>query len=349
MWNLLIHLPRVRPELRFTIFVRRARDIESVRIQLHELSPTLDTICDIRTLAELPEWDVDVMWYPWNWVRRASRRAPMVATVHDIAPMLQLDHRWWKIGKRFKHRRRYGSTIRHADLIMTISGFTARELRDKFGVPDSKLRVTLLAADDLSAPESANRPGDIQHSAALAELGIDGPFFLTVGAHDGRKNLATLYHAMETLVSAGCVVPLVQCGPGLSRSKQKSAPPWLKTAGYVSDSELAVLYRRAIALVFPSRYEGFGLPIAEAMMAGGCVICANSSSLPEVAGDAALLFEWNDVYGLAKQMRRLLEEPDLRRELAERGRRQAATFTWRRNAEETLQTFDEAFAMRGDA
>lgn len=333
--NLLLQLPRLRPDIRFTLYVRKQRDIEPLRTQLAGLSPDIAGRSAIECVSMLPESRADVVWYPWNWIRPRTRRAPMVATIQDIAPMLQLDHRWWKVLKRYKARRRYQGTADSATLIMTISTFTASEVKRMLRVDPAKLRVTLLAADDLRIA-----PGEC--SETLERLGIDGPFFLTVGAHDARKNLNTLYRAMTLLHERGERAPLVQCGPGVDPASDGQGAPWMRAAGYVSDAELAALYRRTTALVFPSRYEGFGLPVSEAMMAGAPVICASASSLPEVGGDAALYFPWNDAEALAAQMTRLLHEPGLRERLAEMGPHQAAKFSWERCARETLAVFDEA-------
>ncbi|MES2522286.1 MAG: glycosyltransferase family 1 protein [Gemmatimonadota bacterium] len=337
--NLLLQMSLQRPDLRFTLHVRRPRDQEPLRQQVADMSPALAERCTIALVAELPRSAADVVWYPWNWINPPARRATMVATIQDLAPMLQFDGRWWKVWKRFKARHRYQGTADHATLILTISTFTSREVKRLLRVDHSKLRVTLLAADDcrIAAGET---------SETLERLGIEGPFFLTVGAHDARKNLSTLYQAMAVLHARGETVPLVQCGPGVEADSDGRSAPWMRAAGYVSDAELATLYRRATALVFPSRYEGFGLPVAEAMLAGGCVICASESSLPEVGGDAALFFPWNDAEALAAQMTRLLHEPGLRDRHAEMGPAQAAKFSWARCAAETLDVFDEAHGMK---
>src|SRR6476661_2669478 len=147
--NMLVQLPLVRPDLRFTLFVTRTADIDPARALLRTISPDAESRSTIRTVAELPETDADVVWYPWNYLKPAANHAAMVPTVHDVAPMLQLDHRWWKVIKRFKHRRRYQRTVDQATLVMTISGFTAQEVRRHLEVDASKLRVTRLAADDL--------------------------------------------------------------------------------------------------------------------------------------------------------------------------------------------------------
>jgi glycosyltransferase involved in cell wall biosynthesis len=253
--------------------------------------------------------------------------------------MRRFDGRWWKAWRRMNATRLYTATVRDSALVIAISAYTAREVTEHLGVDASRVRITLLAADDLRI-----RPSE--HSETLDRLGIAGPFFLSVGAHDARKNLGVLHRAMALLHERGETVPLVQCGPGVKAGSDGKVAPWLRAAGYVSDAELATLYRRATALVFPSRYEGFGLPVAEAMLMGGCVICSSASSLPEVGGEAALYFPWESAEALASQMTALLRDPALRDRHAAMGPAQAAKFSWARCARETLAVFDEVAASR---
>ncbi len=332
--NLLVQMPIARPSVRFTLYARAA-DLDALRQQLAQLPGDLGSRSSFAPIQELVTSTADVVWYPWNWMHPTAEQAARVVTVLDLAPMLQLDHRWWKVLKRIKYRRRYTNTVVSADMLIAISAFTEREMLRLLPVASDNIRVTLLAADDIAPPDDAP-------SESLHKLGIDGPFFLTVGAQEARKNLAVLYRAMEQLHAEGETVPLVQCGPN-ARAHPR---PWLHHAGYVSDAELARLYRKATALVFPSSYEGFGLPALEAMVAGGRVVCANASSLPEVVGDAALLFEWNDASALASQLKRLLHDDELRARLTRGGQAQAAKFRWSATAVQTLAVFDEAVYRR---
>jgi len=338
--NLLRQFVLQRPTMRFTMYVSRLDDAAPLTALLASWQEELPARTTVALIETLPDTDADVVWYPWNLITTAARR-PMVVSTLDLAPMLQLDNQWWRVLKRLKYRRRYQRTAARATAILTISAFSKREIVDRLQVDPSRVTVTLLAADDLPLDETAAPLPD--HAAT-----ISGPFFLTVGGQEGRKNLRTLYEAMALLHARGMTVPLLQCGPGMSPQTRAlyGAAPWLMHVGYVTDAQLVALYRRASALVFPSRYEGFGLPVLEAMRAGGAVICANASSLPEVAGDAALQFTWNDANALAEQMMRVLHEPGLRDALVSRGEVQAARFSWATTAQQTLACFERAATDR---
>ena len=343
--NVLRQLPAVRDDVRLTLFVRGAGDKGPLQEQLAALDARLAARCTIEPIGALPDTTADVVWYPWNWLNPPARRAAMATTICDLVPMLQLDHRWWKVLKRAKYRRRFARTVTRSDVVITISAFTAHEVERHLGLPFDRMRVTLLAADDLALHQAATAA---PRARTLDTLGITGPFFMAVGAQEARKNLQVLFRAMATLHARGVNAPLVLCGPGgrLSAIAKHERAPWLRFAGFVSDEELGALYRDATALVFPSRYEGFGLPALEAMAAGGRVICANASSLPEVVGDAALMFDWDDAEALAAHMQRLLDDPALREGKALESLTQAKRFTWEQTARETLAAFDEAIARR---
>ena len=333
--NVLRALPAARPALRYTFYLARPADAGAVQALLTSLHPAYATQATMASVREIAESRAEVLWYPWNWLHTPARHAAMVASVADVAPMLQLDHRWWKVLKRARFRRRFQQTVQQAHRVLTISTFSADELVRHVHADRLRIHVTALGTDDMV---QAHDDG----AALRARLGVPAQFFLSVGALDARKNLRTLYAAMTALHAAGLTVPLVQCGPRTASARE----PWLLDLGYVADADLATLYREATALVFPSRYEGFGLPIAEAMAVGGRVICANASSLPEVAGDAGLYFPWDDDSALAAQMRRVLEDDALRATMTDAGRVQSARFRWATTAAGTLAAFDAALADR---
>lgn len=340
--NVLRHMVALRADLELTLFIRTLQDADALRAQLQDFDAPLAARATFAAIDALPTSTVDVVWYPWNWLHPRPRHAAAVTTICDLVPMLQLDHRWWKVIKRWKYRRRFLRTVHHSDVVIAISAFTAREIERCLHYPAGNVVVTLLAADDLAEHHGTD------DSATLDRLTIDGPFFMAVGAHEARKNLQVLFRAMAILHSRGVNAPLVLCGPGaaLARIAKQVQAPWLRFAGFVPDAELGTLYRRATALVFPSRYEGFGLPALEALASGGRVICADESSLPEVVGTAALRFSWNDADTLAQHMERLVTDAPLREEMVVRGLQHASRFTWERTAAETLAAFDRAVRQR---
>lgn len=334
--NVLRELPLARDGVSFTIHAGNGADDPLLRALLRSIGETAGG-APIRPASELVDSTADVVWYPWNFVSPVARRAPIAVTIHDIVPMLQLDHRWWKVWKRLKYRRRYANSVQKAHAILADSAYTALEIKRHLNPDMSKVHEVLLASDDFLPDNSEDAP-------VLGKLGITGKFFMAVGAHEARKNLSVLFSAMRELTKLGVQVPLVLCGPGvrLSKAANGQGEPWLKYAGFVSDAELAQLYRRSTALVFPSLYEGFGLPVLEAMQCGGRVICANASSVPQVVGDAALMFEPRDVDGLVHQLTRMLNDEALRNDLTRRGALQASRFRWSLTAENTLKAFDAA-------
>jgi len=343
--SLLSEMPAVRPELRYTIFARNAADVAPLQEQLAAL-PRIMERAAVRPAGEMARVACDAAWYPCNFVTHRPLTGAIVPTVHDLFPMLQLDERWWKVYKRTRARFRYGRTVSVADHVITGATKAAEELRATLGLPADRISVVPHAADEFRGAD----PSTVD--ALLARLEVRGPFLLAVGSQEPRKNLGALYAAMRLLDARGCAIPLVLCGPrGIHGYKPGDAVPrWLRQAGFVSDDELAALYARATALVFPSRYEGFGLPVLEAMTAGGVVICSNGSTMPEVGGDAALYFPPDDAETLAAQVLRLLDDDGLHERLVRAGALQAAHYSWERAARGTLEAIDrgiQAATRRG--
>ncbi|HEX6600325.1 MAG TPA: glycosyltransferase family 1 protein [Gemmatimonadaceae bacterium] len=329
-------LPRLlasRDELQLLPFVRRRSELDELRNALRTLSLHAERV-DARLFAELQVRDVDLWWYPWNVARPAPARGHVVATMHDVAPLAYPDPRRTKWLQNRRWRRLYGNTVARADLLLTPSHFTAVELQRRLGVSAERIRVTPLAADDIAVPPIA---GD---AATLERLGVRAPYVLAVSAVDRRKNLALLDAAMTHVVDLLPSATLVMAGP--QRFRASDAPRWLRALGFVGEHDLASLYRAARAVVIPSLYEGFGLPVLEAMRLGAPVICARTSSLPEVAGDAALYVSPTDDRQLALAILQLMTNDTLYDSLRRAGLEQAARFSWNETARLTLAAFDDA-------
>lgn len=230
-------------------------------------------------------------------------------------------------------------TVKRADHILTISETIAQEIQEEFGISEDRVTATLLGA-----PPALQPPPDAEIPERVRALGIDGPFLLHVGTLEPRKNHQFLFKVFEQLTSFDG--SLVLCGmkgwqvePILEAMENSPRRDRILHLDYVSDEDLASLYQRAEALLFPSLYEGFGLPPIEAMRQGCPVICSNGGSLPEVVGDAGLVLPLEDPSQWADAIETLLGDPDRRAKLLNAGHARASRFSWRKCAEETWDVY----------
>ncbi len=215
-----------------------------------------------------------------------------------------------------------------------------------YGVPAAKITVTYEAASPAFAPQPPEAV-----SAVRERYGLPARYLLSVGTIEPRKNLGRVLAAFEQLRAEDLVDALVIVGKKgwlyddffarLDRSPAKQAVIF---PGWVADADLPAVYAGASALAFPSEFEGFGLPVLEAMACGAPVVCSNTSSLPEVAGDAALLVDPLDTDALTVALRRVLSERSLASALRRRGAAQAARFSWARTAQETVAVYEQILA-----
>jgi glycosyltransferase involved in cell wall biosynthesis len=334
VWALLPRLAKLRAELRFTLHIKNPRDEARLEPRLDAIA-ALDGRVQFAPLDELAATHADVAWYPWNVAKPIARYAPMIVTMHDIANVAMPDPRLTAAWKNLRWRFLYNRTAKRAALILADSEFTAREIERVLHVGASKVRVVRLAADDFSVANGEDP------QPLFTRLGVTQPYVLTAGAKDRRKNLALVERAMSRPRAGGSVATLGRAAPRRDDARTAS-PAWRNSIGFVSDSDLAMLYKHASALVVPSTYEGFGLPVLEAMHSGCAVVCADAASLPEVGGDAALWVQPNDDRKLADTLTALLGDATLRRSLGELGRARAKTFSWDDTAQRTLAALDEA-------
>jgi glycosyltransferase involved in cell wall biosynthesis len=223
--------------------------------------------------------------------------------------------------------------LRRAAALPCISQATLNDLVERFPATAGKARAIPLAAD---ASFAAAVPGD-----APARHGLDRPYVLAVGTLEPRKNLERLVAAWgrlpDALQSAHQLALVGPRGWDDEPILRAAAEGGARLLGRVEDADLAALYAGCAAFAYPSLYEGFGLPVLEAMAAGAPVVTSSVSSLPEVAGDAALLADPYDTGAIAAALTRVLTEPALAADLRERGRARAAGFSWERTARETRE------------
>jgi glycosyltransferase involved in cell wall biosynthesis len=264
-------------------------------------------------------------------------RVPFVVTLYDTAGF---DHPEWLTRENALHQRLVlAPALRRAARVITSTEFARERIAAHARVPAARIDVVPLGIDPVFAPGPVDE-------AALRDLGVEQPYVLAVGTLQPRKNLETALAAFERvddpalrLVVAGSrgwsddeLVQRVRASPAAER---------IVLTGRVSDEQLAALYRGADCLVYPSRYEGFGLPPLEAMACGTPVVAANATSLPEVLGDAALLVDPLDADALAAA---IADARTRREELSEHGRAHATTFTWSRSADGVVAAYEAALA-----
>lgn len=263
-------------------------------------------------------------------------RGPSIVTVYDLA-FLRHPETFHRSNRLYLRAATVWST-RRARRVIAISSFTARELHELLRVPEEKIAVIYSGVDDRFAPA----PVEAQR-AARAKYGLDRPYFISVGTLEPRKNLVTLIEAYACLLQTRHDVPdLILAGkpgwlfaPIFARIRTLGLESRVRTTGYVHEADLPALYSGAVALVYPSVYEGFGLPPLEAMACGTPVLASNTTSLPEVVGDAGLLITPNDVAAWTHGLEELMQDRELTRRLRARGLARATRFRWESTAAET--------------
>jgi glycosyltransferase involved in cell wall biosynthesis len=277
---------------------------------------------------------------------------PRVVTCHDILPLVL--HRDYLPGPwPYRGAMSVAEAARYwgARRIIAISQHTADDLMRLLRVPATRIDVVPHGVDHDRFRPARSEEEESAGSAARARLGVDrAPYFLHVGAADPRKKVDQLVAAFAAARLDG--VSLVLAGR-LGKAHEAAVeaaiervgrPPSIRLLGYVADEDLVPLMRGALALVYPSIYEGFGLPVLEAMASGCPVITTRATSLGEVAGGAALVVPPSDEQALCDALRRVALEPGLRAQLTDRGLSRAALFSWRTTALGTVDCYARALA-----
>jgi glycosyltransferase involved in cell wall biosynthesis len=265
---------------------------------------------------------------------------PTVLTVHDLIFRHLPEHH--KPLNRWYLNWALPLFCRRASHVIAISECTRHDLTAAYGVAPGKISVIHEAADPCFKPQTADRVAEIRR-----RYGLPDRYLLFVGTIEPRKNLTRLLHAFEVVEADGLSDALVVVGRRgwlydgfFDELERSSARERVILPGYVPDVDLPAVYAGAQALVFPSLYEGFGLPALEGMASGTPVACSGISSLPEVVGDAALTFDPSNEEAIVATLRRLLSDPDLQHDLAQRGLERAAQFSWDRTAAETEAVYE---------
>jgi glycosyltransferase involved in cell wall biosynthesis len=261
---------------------------------------------------------------------------PAVLTFHDTSPWREGDERA-EAAERVRRRTPY--LLRLATMIITPTEAVRREVVERFGVSRQRTAAIPLAASEFFRPATESEVERVRRA-----WGLDTPYILFLGATERRKNLTRLAAAWREARGTCPELQLAVVGRAARNTEVLNfgGGPKPVVTGPLPDAEVAALLTGAVALVYPSLYEGFGLPVLEAMQAGTPVIVSEDAALREVAGEAAVRVDAWSVHALARAIVELTRDPNWRRRLRERGLERAAQFSWRRTARETREVYVEA-------
>ncbi len=282
------------------------------------------------------------------WGSPLASPLPVVVTIHDLIPLLLPAYRGGIAARLYTGL--VAASARGAAMALTDSHASRRDILEHLDLPPDRVHAVHLAADEKYHPH----PGDPPDAAIRAKYDLPPEYVLYLGGYDVRKNVRTLLEAHATVLK-GHDIPLVLAGrppetitPRFTDVRALIAEYGLGDAvrliGWVDEADKPALYRLASCFVFPSRYEGFGLPVLEAMACGTPVVACAASSIPEVVGDAAFLVEPDDAHHMAGAILAALVQEDLAAELRRKGPARAEAFSWARTASETARVYEAALA-----
>ena len=315
---------------------------ESVRLPGSGLLPALLTLGQVQIGWQARRRHLALVHDPTGTMPLGLCPAKRVTTICDAIPFVypevsaaldRLIYRLW-----------LPQAVKHAGAVITISQHSKRDLEKYLKIPGRKISVI---------PEAAGPKFRLLDEAEIAPVleraGVQRPYILYVGSVEPRKNLLRLLDAYHELLKWSPRWQLVIVGarnywkssPVVHKVEQLGLQAQVKFTGYIPDEDLPALYNGAELFCFPSLYEGFGLPVLEAMACGVPVVTSETSSLPEVAGEAAMLVDPYNSGEIAAAMRRVLEDTGLAGELRQRGLEQAAQFSWARTARETIAVYEK--------
>jgi glycosyltransferase involved in cell wall biosynthesis len=291
----------------------------------------------------------DVAHVPY-WAPPLRPPVPTVVTIHDLIPLLLREYRgspWVRL-----YTALVSTAARSAALVITDSEASRQDIIAHLGLPAERVRVIYLAADARYTPTPV--PEDVQ---IRARYSLPDRYVLYLGGFDVRKNVTTV---LSTYRRAGPVIgkeyPLVIAGRLPERDTPFTPDPrrlareqdiderFVHFTGFVDEGDKPALYRGAVAFIFPSRYEGFGLPLLEALACGTPVVGSDVSSIPEVVGDAGVLLPPDDAEGMAGALIQLVTDDRFHAELGRRAPAQAARFSWARAARKVLAAYRDVVA-----
>ncbi len=345
--RLVAALPEAMPDAEFLVYTGRdvalPPSVDGRRCPMPTTNPALRIGWEMAALPILTRRDRLSLFHGAVNALPMGLGCPAIVTIHDLALF-----RWPEqvTARRFHYlSRAIRSAVRSADRVLAVSEATKSDIVELLDVDPEKISVTPLGVDGRFTP-----PGGEQLAEFRENSGNSQPYLLSVGTLEPRKNLPRLLEAFAELKNE---IPhrLVLVGPeGWRTGAMQEALIRLDLGdrvhftGFVPDEQLPLWYAGSDAVVVPSIYEGFGLPVVEAMACGAVVVTSNVSSLPEVAGGAAVLVDPGSSESIAEGIRRVISDSSLQSDLRAKGLLRAREFTWQRTAEATVAAYRQVLA-----
>lgn len=318
-------------------------DVSTHAMSLKNVKLDSNTIQDVASSEK-----ADIIHFFYNWSFPFRKKAPSILTVHDVIPFT-----FREAMGLFRNIFLYKPGIRKAcrlnDIIATVSDYSKQDIAEKVGVPFEKIKVVPNGLREVN-PKDPSLEIELKNRFAINEK-----YVLNVGGIHERKNIVKLVHAFAGLVnhrgySGKLLITGNVSGAPYQRKMKKICDASVRETGmenrivftgYVSEQELDSLFRMAGILIYPSLYEGFGMPILEAMKMGLPVITSNITAMPEVAGGAAYLVDPNSIEDMTSAMSEVLQNKILREEMIEKGLGLVHPYTWKNVSERYLELYQE--------
>lgn len=316
-------------------------------VRTHVMSAKNAYLDSVRIQEIVSNEGADVIHFPYNWSFPFRKGVPSVLTVHDVIP-LSFREAMGFFTNYLLYRPGMRMACRLNNVIATVSEFSKRDIAEKLGVSPMKIKVI---PNGLREP---HEPNETIEAELEVKYGLQGGFIIYVGGIHERKNVVGLIHAFAKLVDrSGFPGKLLVTGSVSGAPYQIKMKKLVDAAvrdtgmegrvvftGFISDEELDLLMRRALFLAYLSLYEGFGIPVLEAMKVGTPVLTSNLTAMPEVAGGAALLVDPHSIEDITLAMSRLLQENELRQNLIGKGKERASSYSWEGTAQSYLNLYE---------